>query len=85
MNSEQAKELLTRDEVCERLRISAKVLRRFVREKKLPAVRFSRTSMLRFRECDVRRFVENHRDTDSPTHETDRPQCLPHKAGRNVS
>jgi excisionase family DNA binding protein len=60
MNPEDARHLLTRDEVCQRLGVSTKTLRRMVGSGKLPVVRFSRTSLLRFRECDVRRFVESH-------------------------
>lgn len=74
MKPEHAKELLTRDEVSARLGVSIKTLRRFVRERKLPAVRFSRTSMLRFRECDVRQFVENHRDSEAPREGAERAQ-----------
>lgn len=61
MNPSNGSELLTLDAVCALLGVGRKSVRRFVRDRKLSVVRFSKTAPLRFRECDVRQFIENHR------------------------
>ena len=62
MNTEpiptRAAGLVERDEAAQWLGVSVKTLRKFVRQGKLPAVRYSRTSVLRFRQVDLDRFVE---------------------------
>lgn len=59
MNPANSLGLLTRDEAAARLGISVKTLRRLVRIGDLPAVRYSPTSVLRFREVDLRKFIES--------------------------
>jgi excisionase family DNA binding protein len=51
--------LILRDEAAARLGVSVKTLRKFVRQGKLRAVRYSRTSVLRFRQVDLDRFIES--------------------------
>ena len=50
--------LLLKEEVMARLRCGEKALRGYVASGKLPAVKFGRTSPLRFRQIDVARFIE---------------------------
>lgn len=51
--------LLDRDDAARLLGVSVKTLRRFVREGLLRPVRYSRTARLRFREADLRQFIED--------------------------
>ena len=52
-----APELLTPEEVCERLKVGKTTLRGLVREGKLKAVNVGR--LVRFRPADLRAFIEN--------------------------
>jgi excisionase family DNA binding protein len=52
--------LLTRREVCERLKISTTTLWEVTGRGSLPAVRLGRA--VRYRPEDVQRFIEEHRD-----------------------
>ncbi len=50
--------LLSKDEVLNRLGIGEKALRRLIREGRLAAVKFGKTSPLKFRQLDVARCLE---------------------------
>lgn len=52
--------LLTKAAVMERLGVSDKTLRRWVREGRLRAVKLGKTSPLKFRQLDVARFLESN-------------------------
>lgn len=52
-------ELLTLPETAERLRVSPRTVRDYVRRGRLRVVRMSATAPLRFRSLDVERFVES--------------------------
>jgi excisionase family DNA binding protein len=54
----QAESLLSKATVMERLGVSEKQLRRFIREGHLRVVKFGKTSPLKFRQIDVARFLE---------------------------
>ena len=51
--------LLSKATVMERLGVSEKTLRRLIREGRLLAVKFGKTSPLKFRQLDVARFLES--------------------------
>lgn len=52
-------QLLTVEEVAARLKCQPSTVREYVRSRRLRAVRFGRTSPLRFRAIDVERFIES--------------------------
>ena len=69
--------LVPRDEAAQRLGVSVKTLRKFVRQGKILAVRYSRTSVLRFRQVDLDRFIETQlRHSPPAAQSNNRPQAL---------
>jgi excisionase family DNA binding protein len=61
--------LLTRQEVCERLRCSMPTLARMLRRGDLPAVRVGRRVLLR--ESTVNEWIRSHEHGPSKAHESD--------------
>ena len=58
-----AEELLTIEQVAERLQLHADTIRRYIREKKLASVRISAT-VVRVKQSDLDKFIQEHyRDT----------------------
>jgi excisionase family DNA binding protein len=80
MDKAQVESLLTLADVCARLNVSHKVVRRLIRQGKLRAVRLGKTNPLRFREMDLRICIEECAtlapDTQCPTLHT-QPQSPP--------
>ncbi|MGH2493726.1 MAG: helix-turn-helix domain-containing protein [Ktedonobacteraceae bacterium] len=52
-------ELLTIEQVAERLQLHPDTIRRYIREKKLPSVRISGT-VVRIKQSDLDKFIQKH-------------------------
>ncbi len=65
-SSPRGLELLSLDQAAQILGVSPKTVRSYIRRRGLRCVRYSRTSALRFREADLRTWLESRRDTSTP-------------------
>lgn len=54
-------ELLTLEQAAQILGVSTKTVRSYIRRRGLRCVRYSRTSALKFREADLRTWLEGRR------------------------
>ncbi len=59
-----SEELLTIEQVADRLQLHPDTIRRYIRERKLPGVRISAT-VVRVKKSDLDKFIEE-RSTDKP-------------------
>jgi excisionase family DNA binding protein len=59
-----SEELLTIEQVADRLQLHPDTIRRYIRERKLPGVRISST-VVRVKKSDLDKFIEE-RSTDKP-------------------
>ena len=62
-----SEELLTIEQVADRLQLHPDTIRRYIRERKLPGVRISST-VVRVKKSDLDKFIEE-RSTDKPDSE----------------